>query len=772
MWGGAGNILVPFDETTGVPDSFWRLLRVFDPDYVAVFRPTYASWREADPSAFEQWFENYARAFAEQNKIDLPTVRAELSNESLFASTIYDGCPPDIVKERTRLDLSILPQSESHYWFTVKPQREIDWPFVDMCQFAAHDQRPIPSVSVEGAGNLVAQVLGFRLGLLSKAHEALLQRHGVSVEALSIPRELLTEALHLGWSGKMRTHLHLLAAPQTSAALDEHLRQLEGLDLATTPSNRTLFGCGRYQDIYKGPDYLPFIVVVGDTIEDLCLAWTVDRLWKPAALVSPSILKGEDELSRAARQSLAMVIAEQTGYGDPTRRALLTSLSLGPEELCDARHRVANSLLIDSLAIEESLKLTLPQELPLQKADRIYDVHALDLSRFDPFLENVHATAVDTPVPSILRDRVALDLRWQVDIAVDRYQIPIRSCLNELLVDQPGEKRIAIRTSADGISYDGRNRGFAAAGALLHQKLARPRIRLPTASEVFAKLFLAAGLKAQTSSAGQFLKGTLQLWGGLDRLAADMSSASVNPLLEAYRNERGRQKPGCYIQQLARRFLTFDDSSAVTKLEESELRAVLDRFVAARILERGFLLHCDQCSYAGWYRPKDIGRRFRCGRCRALRLVTREAWKKPVTEPSWYYAMNEIAFQAVDQNARVVVLGLEELRNHARAFDFAAPMDVLQGNNLVGEVDLLALADGRIIVGEAKSNGKLGKTAEEERHAASKLRRVAEAATADMIVFATTEENWSDATMANVSEAFKGSSIAIRWMSALGTSSA
>jgi hypothetical protein len=54
LWGGHGCIIVPTDGST-IGSLFWKILEVFDPDYVCEYRITYRDLDERDPDAFSQF---------------------------------------------------------------------------------------------------------------------------------------------------------------------------------------------------------------------------------------------------------------------------------------------------------------------------------------------------------------------------------------------------------------------------------------------------------------------------------------------------------------------------------------------------------------------------------------------------------------------------------------------------------------------------------------------------------------------------------------------
>ncbi|MFZ5788155.1 MAG: hypothetical protein ACOY3Y_17085 [Acidobacteriota bacterium] len=65
-WGGAGNIIVPFNGD-GVSEVFWSILRRFDPDRLGYFRPDARSRELANPEEYRRWVEEHVRQLREEH---------------------------------------------------------------------------------------------------------------------------------------------------------------------------------------------------------------------------------------------------------------------------------------------------------------------------------------------------------------------------------------------------------------------------------------------------------------------------------------------------------------------------------------------------------------------------------------------------------------------------------------------------------------------------------------------------------------------------------
>ncbi|MGH2490964.1 MAG: hypothetical protein ACRDF9_05590, partial [Candidatus Limnocylindria bacterium] len=148
---------------------------------------------------------------------------------------------------------------------------------------------------------------------------------------------------------------------------------------------------------------------------------------------------------------------------------------------------------------------------------------------------------------------------------------------------------------------------------------------------------------------------------------------------------------------------------------------------------------------------------FTCTRCRASRPLSHQTWKQPADEPIWRYELDEVVYQAVIENARVPVLALHALRVGSRlGFTFSPELNVYErgASEPFIELDIWAIVEGRICVGEAKTVDRLAEQG--ERDVIARLVRVAEAVTADELVVATTQDALRPATRALLESALTG----------------
>ncbi len=128
-------------------------------------------------------------------------------------------------------------------------------------------------------------------------------------------------------------------------------------------------------------------------------------------------------------------------------------------------------------------------------------------------------------------------------------------------------------------------------------------------------------------------------------------------------------------------------------------------------------------------------------------------------EPAPYYALAEVVYQALHGNCHVPVRALAAIAGQCRTFSETAEMEVRGDRDFAIELDLLAIADGRLLVGEAKISPKLASRARQETVWLKKLDHVCQSIGVDELVFATSAAEWAEPTRSRIYEQFAHSKV-------------
>lgn len=185
------------------------------------------------------------------------------------------------------------------------------------------------------------------------------------------------------------------------------------------------------------------------------------------------------------------------------------------------------------------------------------------------------------------------------------------------------------------------------------------------------------------------------------------------------------------------------------------MRATLDRLLVRRILLRGLILTCARCRWQSFVAAETLGAStFTCSACSHVNYLTTKTWDKNEREPVWYYSLDQVIRELLRQNGEVPLLAVDHLRREHRAVLWSPELAVRMGRESV-ELDIAVINDGKIIVGEAKSNGKLGDDRKNVANSAERLVAAAKSLFADEIIIATSTPSWSPGTKDAVTESIQ-----------------
>jgi hypothetical protein len=183
---------------------------------------------------------------------------------------------------------------------------------------------------------------------------------------------------------------------------------------------------------------------------------------------------------------------------------------------------------------------------------------------------------------------------------------------------------------------------------------------------------------------------------------------------------------------------------------------LIDEYVEKGVFYRGYIFLCENCSDAAWHSIAEVDQTFTCRRCRLNQQYKHGHWKMP-NEPKWFYKFDEMIYLMLKHNGHVPLLTLNKLRVTSKeSFLFCHELRVLpkEGHKTYLEMDICCIANGKLCIGEAKSNGDLSgkdltalKTAERYRDLALKIG-------ASMVVFSTSADVWNENSLKAIDDTF------------------
>ena len=311
--------------------------------------------------------------------------------------------------------------------------------------------------------------------------------------------------------------------------------------------------------------------------------------------------------------------------------------------------------------------------------------------------------------------------------------------------------RTWIRNGRSGVSYESLRYDFVQAGILPEERLARPRIKKP-AMMAWARAKAEMGeYDAQVSDAG-WPAHVLANMCGSRRTLTEILSGSLRAALLKYvpqaagtatskifDNKEGQQE--AVVNRSV--YLTLLGIGSLCGLSIADVRRPVDQLLTYGVLTRGLLLRCSICHMFNFHSVDSVGRLIECPRCGNVDELTHARYHVPDGEPDWFYDLHPLGRDLVQSHGDVPLLLAAYLRKQSENRYSDTPEIVVRnaGRKTIAEADLLAVADGRLIVGEAKSNDSLGEGDAETASVQSRL-RLAEIFDADEIIMATTRNSW------------------------------
>lgn len=258
--------------------------------------------------------------------------------------------------------------------------------------------------------------------------------------------------------------------------------------------------------------------------------------------------------------------------------------------------------------------------------------------------------------------------------------------------------------------------------------------------EILSNICERRGVTIEESPAAKHIRRSLELAGGIDELASyyrnDITKCIFDLFLEPHSKE-ARDLVG-QRREIYRRsdtltgmkrslydsFLRYSNRRRSRSWVYSQVDDWFHHWLERGILSSGFQLSCPKCDFEGWYPITAVGENYRCWRCQS------EVMRPPSAEI--HYRLHESVYQAHKDHMIVPILTLDQLRKNAEhSFVYTAPVLLEKGNPRSPEIDVLAMFDGRVIIGECKVPNSMSK------NVYGKYGHLADKISADIILFAT-----------------------------------
>jgi hypothetical protein len=750
LWGGQGCIIVPTDGST-IDQLFWKILEVFDPDYICEYRITYRDLDERDPDAFSQFVKTAIQGWG-QNPSDLGAGEMADIRQKLRKGDM--NVVPISPQLKQQLKARLAPFFFEQYVIQAAAWRSGDilgFPYTSVCDVIQEPEMPQQIIMPTGMSSS-SELLWYSAALGTCNLETLekLQKlnlwprnfgDGTSTgDAVGEQKRLISFAVDRS-SGERRASLEMTAP---SASVSE--------SLSFTATNLSLMNLGWYGNLRSTVWAPRALAVAGNTVSDFCLYLALSRMRERVFWVFPPIADdaakgGGTAFGRGPSYTFANVLRMTSDYVSrysPGLDLLSATLTTGQLTAVMSSLDSAGQFAMKANLIDDP-RAALP-DFPL----RYVESANASKQRIVQVPDSGIIELFETPKPITFKNVNPSVHRWITDLEFPGNRPPRHPELGSWLINGGNRSTSEVRTSSVGLSYFCPS-SVVFTGQDIDAALFRPNIRVPSARNVFNKLADIAGTSCAISDKGFYAQEAVEKLGGLEDAAQFLKSAPgmalVNAFLDKGSNQKGKYDQGVLLE--GRRYM--NSTSLVKALGGVEITAkYVDRFSQRGILYRGFVLQCEFCRYAAWIPIKDLTDRFTCLRCHRDQVYTSKHWKLPRSQPSVYYQLDEIVYQGLVNDMVVPIVTLDYLRRTANgSFQYTEELEYRKPNapKPFIECDLSCIVDGVITIGEAKTADRLDATRKKERQIIQDYRQLASLIGARRLVFGTRSDRWDPTTV-------------------------
>jgi len=255
-------------------------------------------------------------------------------------------------------------------------------------------------------------------------------------------------------------------------------------------------------------------------------------------------------------------------------------------------------------------------------------------------------------------------------------------------------------------------------------------------------------ITVELSDKGGYERDFIAAFGGLEQAAGvlrdDLQATVLQKFTDDSDNEEGVFDQGtlCHnklryldalaVQTIAKQVLDKDSPP-----EWDDVEPVVADWLGRGVLSRGYILKCSYCLYADWYHIEEVSDTFRCKRCRASNDYS------ACPEIAW--GLYEPVRMALKHNSHVPILALDTIRRWSpRRFIYANALGLEGGDgDLPGDLDMFAIVEGEVWIGEAKKRVI-------DKKALTKVEELARRLHPDVLVLVTAEESWNPTQVRDV----------------------
>ncbi len=710
LWGGEHAIIIPTDGNS-IDDVFWALLSAYDPDLVLTYQKTYEDLRRSSPKEFDAIVAKQTEQGA-AGGFDIEHVKKQIIQ-------VFCQSPLDKFFVSNNLSEQILIRLAPFHFQGKLTQHKIragGAPFHPLTSVLdVLDEVDLPSqiIKIQNDSTIPELWLAAAFGYSTEEHYTALNEKTIPITPLATSQ--VSESTVIQWGIQPWKEFH-----------------------SETLFGITRLGLGSVISKYAHTFELPTVLVLGDSLRDFCLFYSLLRLHERAIWIPSWFL--ENKKGSIWRLASALSNAHDLGSSAQNDSYIMTSTSMQMSEIETLIGSLSSSYSYLSLSVEA------PSVSFISKLVRypilVYARGNIGKQTTYQLLDNELPGSFESPRPVAFKKINAYLHRWVVEVSFLKNLIPRHPALGSAMCYDPNLSD--VRSGNGGLTYV--CPGSFVRGTDADFNLVRPSIRVPDAFDVFRQTLANCGYDCEISDKGRYESVTIDKLGGIEAAGRAFRDSNLAGLFQKFL-DKGQPGKGVHDDGVPlkdeRRYLNF---ATITKLLKTPARAsqVIDDYVARELFYRGLILACSYCSNVAWFSIGELTQAFTCRRCGKNQQYTKSSWKHP-DEPSWFYKLDELVYQALSYNSVVPILTLSALRaKHKESFLFCPELRITahgQKKHFM-ELDICCIPDGKLCIGEAKSNGSLTTSAISANEVAEKYRNLADKLGAARVTFSTSESQW------------------------------
>lgn len=706
-WGGDSYLIIPTDGRT-IDESFWRILTAYSPDVIGRYIPSLPGLEQAKPDEYNRIKEQNRQSLQlEEDEFETYWV-SQAGSQPMINFDISDSLSEELIKRINPFYFDGHVVSENIY-----RNGAPSYPLTKITSIAHLAKSPPAHVfSIKPASDKYLDLMLLSLsGSVSTRFTDELSSNGIQ----TFEHEFLNAASDTD-------RISAIIDAKFGASNSGYYQSLEhplNLSFASLlPSSVSMIALSYYYQTGIHFDHKePIRVVVGDTMDDYCLFYNLARLHSGVFWIPDRFLRDahrrtttDDEHfsdSEGLASHIVNVLNSQIRYGQSEKYVELTSYSLTKRQLGYRKRWMGEICLLDSHSFLPKVHITVLAKLSLDCITNVIETNNHRNIQDMIFQDGKGINRLSTPRPKNFTDINPLEHRWITTCEIDGFSPPPIPELISQILDGLSLTTHEARISRGNIAYFCPS-SIIWSGYDTDSTLVYPRINLLSDRDLVASFFNAFGYKIETSDKGSYLSDIVRRFGSLDAVGAFFSKGENRSLFDKYLlSKQAAQEFPQEIVHLSNEkqnnnYLSFDVIVAVTGDVDKAIKLV-DYLIAIEIVQRELILQCSRCRRACWYDIADLSTAFTCKRCGYSQIYSYSNWKSP-SQPQWYFKLVETAYLFYESSSHLTALALCKLKSESkRSFHFAFETDITSPDGIKNEIDIIAITDGKVVIGECKN---------------------------------------------------------------------